>query len=64
MTKKPEQPQPRNAYEAAQELYGQLMTRLLKLEGTAAAVKELEALWELWEACIPDTEKKFDEPKI
>lgn len=60
MAKKLEQP--RNAYESAQALYGQLMARLLKLEGAAAAAKELEALWELWEACIPDVDKS-NEPK-
>jgi len=61
MSKKPEQPQPRNAYESAQKLYAELQARLLKLDGAAQAVKELEELWMLWELCIPGNVK--DEPQ-
>jgi len=66
MPKKQEQPQPRNAYESAQRLYAELQAHLMQLEGPSArqAIKELEELWALWEACIPDVGKvKSDEPQ-
>lgn len=64
MTKKTETPAPRNAYESAQKLYAELQARLMALEGAKQAIKELEELWSLWEACIPEAAKvKSDEPQ-
>ena len=58
MAKKQEQP--RNAYESAQKLYAELQAHLMALEDAKQAVRELEELWALWEACIPDKDKSHE----